>query len=57
MDTCQCEGCQMRQNSDVLLEETTAFWRCPFIMVSLNIHNTVRMYTIVKTSRKEDEGS
>ena len=46
----------MRQNSDVLLKETTVFWRCPFIMVSPNIH----IHTYVhyrKTSRKEDEES
>ena len=33
MHTCQCEGCQMGQRSDVLLMEEAAFQRCPLIEV------------------------
>ena len=33
--TCQCEGCQMRQNNGALLKEVAALQRCPLIDVSL----------------------
>ena len=37
MYTCQCEGLQMGQSSGVLLEEVSAFQRCPLIQASLYI--------------------
>ena len=35
MYTLQCEGCQMGQSSDVLLNEVAAYHSCPLIEVSL----------------------
>ena len=39
MYTCQCEECQMRQSSGILLKEVAAFGRCPLIEVSLAVYD------------------
>ena len=41
---CQCEGPQMGQRNGVLLKEVAAFWRCPFIEVSLYAHTYKCMF-------------
>ena len=51
MYMCRCEGCQMGQRNDVLLEEVAAFRRCPLIEDSLYTVHSIQQDLIITNPR------